>query len=143
MGSLELPTDPATLARQRSNQFSADQLEFSEQDEHLVASLEHGAEILGFISQSYLVDAGRGMVIPVSFNASLPVKYMSLPGLSFEGKFVTYAKVHIGRLIGERTVRALCLAFDEVTLLPYFETIPDDSLLYVPSLAVDSIQQTR
>jgi hypothetical protein len=63
--------------------------------------------------------------------------------LSFEGRFKCYSKVMIGRIIGAGSVRAFCLTFDDVLMLPGFDRLPDDRLLHVPILAVDVMDKTR
>jgi hypothetical protein len=60
-------------------------------------------------------------------------------GLSSEGTFISYSRVVIGRIVGANAVRALCLSFDNVTLLPFFDSLRDDHLLHVPALAVSSM----
>lgn len=142
MGFLELPANPAELAKKQAENAGYASFPVDAADEMVLTELEHGAEMLGFTDQSYFVEAGRSMILPVSFERDQPVSYLNFYGLSFEGLFVTFAKVHIGRLVGQESVRALCLTFTDVTLLPYFDDIPADSLLYVPALAVDTIEQT-
>jgi len=40
-------------------------------------------------------------------------------------------------------IDAVCLAFYNTLLLPFFERVPEDHLLHVPVLAVDSMQQAE
>jgi hypothetical protein len=143
MSELELPTDPAALAAERAQLASATDFDIQLHDEFMLAELEHGAQQLGFMNQTYFVEAGRSVVLPSTLETGKSVKYVDIFGLTFEGKFAAYAKVHIGKIIGGQTVRAVCLMFDEATLLPYLDTLPEDQLLYVPALAVNSIQKTE
>lgn len=99
--------------------------------------------MLGFIGLTYFISARRSMIIPKSFDKSEPVNYTDFFGLSFEGKFASFAIVHIGNLVGHQTIHAVCLTFAEATLLPYFDSLIEDDLLFVPVLAVGSIEQTQ
>jgi len=141
MNTFEAPSNPVELATKRAQTFWGDDMDVSEQDRRLLVELDHGAEILGFHEKDYFVESGRGLIIPMSFEASEPVEYTDAYGVTFEGSFVSYAKVSIGIIIGATTVRAVCLVFSKVTILPYFESIETDKLMYVPVLAVNSIDE--
>lgn len=136
------PNNPAELAEIRAQEPTGSDFDMSTADQHLLAELDHGAQELGFTGQTYFVEAARALVIPAAFEADQPVKYHSFFGLTFEGTFATYGKVHIGRIIGGGAVRAVCLAFPRATLLPYFDPLGDQDILYVPALAVASIERT-
>jgi hypothetical protein len=136
-----VPPDPAALAEIRAEQAVSSAFEVSSIDHHMLAELDHGAELLGFINQSYFVQSFRALVLPSSFEAGEPVPCNDFFGLTFEGRFATYAKVCIGRIIGANAVRAVCLTFSDTTLLPTFEELPDDKLLFVPALAITSMEQ--
>ncbi len=142
MNNFELPSNPAQLAETIATENFSDSMEISDLDHRLLTELEVGAEALGFLNKDYFVESGRALILPASFQSDEPVLYTSFFGLSFEGRFATYAKVHIGRIIGGSAVRAVCLAFTDVTLLPYFETVPDNELVFVPVLAINSMEQT-
>lgn len=139
-GLTELPANPAALASIRAEQaaFSSDAFVISRHDEFVLVGLDKAADDLGFIGTKYFVESHRSLSVPVSFDEE-HASYMSFPGLTFEGEFKAYSKVLVGKLIGAGSIRALCLAFDNVTLLPYFDGIPQDHLLHVPVLAVSSI----
>lgn len=143
MNNFELPRNPAQLAETRAAENFSDSFETSDLDHRLLAELDIGAESLGFLNNDYFVESGRAMILPASFQADETVLYTSFFGLSFEGRFASYAKVHIGRIIGGSAVRAVCMAFSEATLLPYFDNIHRDEMLYVPVMAVNSMEQTR
>lgn len=136
------PSNPAELAEIRAQQSVDQAFDITIADQQLLAELDHGAEELGFLGQSYFVEATRALVVPATFQADQPVTYHSFFGLSFEGTFATYGKVHIGQLIGAGAVRAICLAFPKATLLPYFDDLDPQDILYVPALAVASIEAT-
>ena len=138
----KMPDNPAELARVRAEQNTNFDFEQSEDDYGLLKELYYAAELCGFIESSYFVHTNRGMIIPKDTNGD-KVSYHNFYGLSFEGQLLTYSKVHIGRLVGSNAVRAVCLTFNDVLLLPYFDKVPEDHLLHVPVLAVDSIDQTK
>lgn len=112
------------------------------EDERLLGRLDRDARDLDFLDEPYFVETGRGLAIPASYDAAKPVKYISFYNLTFEGTFRCYSKVMIERIIGHSSVRAYCLVFDEALLLPYFDYLPEDRLLYVPILAVESMHKT-
>lgn len=136
------PATPFELAELRAEQPFNRGFEMTAEDERLLVELDHAAAELGFHGQSYFVEAGRAIIAPASFDADQDVPYFNFPGLTFEGQFATFSKVHVGRVIGGSSVRAVCLAFDTATLLPFFDPIEDGHLLHVPVLAVQSIEQT-
>jgi hypothetical protein len=136
------PSNPAELAEIRAQQSTDQSFDMTKADLQLLAELDHGAEQLGFLGQSYFVEANRALVVPASFEATELATYRSYFGLAFEGTFATYGKVHIGQLIGTGAIRAICLAFPRATLLPYFDDLDPQDILYVPALAVASIERT-
>ncbi len=121
---------------------SADALDTSTQDELMLTELDYAAGELGFIGQNYFFSAFRGFVFPKQFDATKSVTYHAISDITAEGPFATYSRVGIGRLIGVGTVRAVCLAFDEATILPHFTKLDDDEMLFVPVLSIDSIIAT-
>jgi hypothetical protein len=143
MSGLEIPTNPVELAAIVAESSTSQSFEIMPKDERALEELELGAEMLGFLNQEYFVQAHRGMIMPADFVSSERFTFKNLAGVTLEGKLVTYSKVHIGRIIGAGAVRAFCLAFESATLLPYFDTVPEDRLVHVPVLAVSSIEQTN
>ena len=109
-----------------------------------LSTLEAWARDLDFTDRQYFVDSQRSFAIPASFESSADetVTYHDMFQLSFEGVFRGYSKIMIGRIVGAGSVRAYCLTFEEVTLLPFFDEMPEEDILHVPALAVNDIQQT-
>lgn len=136
-------TNPVELAAKRAEEraLATTGFEMNRADEHTLAELDAAAEMLGFIGNQYLLNSYRAFAIPAHFEAEGPVTHHQFMGLMFEGDFACYSKIHIGRIIGVTSVRALCLTFHNVTLLPYFDRMEDGDLLHVPVLAVDSIDK--
>lgn len=118
-----------------------DEFEHTEYEARRLAELERIAIDLRFVDQQYFVSSGRSFLIPASFEADEDIDSVHFDSLTFSGEFVTYSTVRIGRLIGRSAVRALCLTFDKVTLLPYFDEVPADQLLHVPAFAVTDIDK--
>lgn len=90
------------------------------------------------IDQSYFVTSGKALLLPVK-KSDDEVATFEFPALSFTGELDSYATVRAQTLVRERAVRALCLAFNNVTLLPYMDKIPTRQQLYVPVFAVAAI----
>jgi hypothetical protein len=122
--------------------YQGDDFSFQPEDEKVLTRLGRDARELEFEDQQYFVETSRALSLPVSFEADQPVRYGNLFKLAFEGTFKCYSKVLVGRIIGAKSVRAFCLTFDDVLLLPYFDKLPEDRLLHVPILAVDSMEKT-
>ena len=138
----DIPGDPAELAALRAEQYTTTCFEVMDDASKLLADLEHGAEELGFLDGSFFVEAHRGLIIPADTENKNYTTYHNFSGITFEGTFGTYGIVHIGRIIGAGAVRALCLVFLSATLMPYFDPIDPCDILYVPVLAVSSMQRT-
>lgn len=120
-----------------------EEFEHNDYEIRSIVELEQKAIDLQMIDQPYFVTSGRSFLLPVSFDGERDIETVQFPQLNFEGTFVTYSTVRIGRLMGKGAIRSLCLAFDKVTLLPYFDTIPDDQLLHVPAYAVFDIDKVE
>lgn len=114
----------------------------SEDEQRILAELDRLTEI-NEMAGIYFTQAGRALAIPVSFESDEVVDYIRFNLLTFEGKLATYSIVKIGKIIGATSVRALCLTFVDVTLLPFFDKLPGDKLLHVPALAVDSMSRSE
>ena len=136
------PSNPVELASIRAEQSTSDCFEMTQADEHLLRELDMAAEMLGFLDKQYFINSGRSMIIPKSFEATERVTYTNFFGLDFEGLFTCYSRVNIGRLVGGTSIRAVCMTFGQATLLPFFDPLPEDELLHVPVLAVNSITTT-
>jgi hypothetical protein len=139
-----LPANPVSLADREALQVFKQSDSFAEQpeDHRLLRELDASATSLDFVDKNYWAETSRGMSIPASFEADEQVPIINFFKLAFEGKFVCYSKLQIGRIVGHGSVKALCLTFDEATLLPYLDPLPATDLLYVPVLAVDEINPT-
>ncbi len=137
----EIPRNPVELAlgTEQSMEVSFD---MSRQDEQVVAQLDFVAEGLGFLDQRYFLRANTGFQVPLSFDRDQPVTMTQFDtGVTAEATLATYAKLHIGQIIGFGAVRALCLCFPEGIVLNNFTAIPEGHALFVPVLAVSEISQ--
>lgn len=143
--SPEMPTNPAELAEIRASEYIKDGMDVTDEDHRLLQELDHAAEQLGFTGEDYWVESGRAFIMPVSFEADEPQGFDNFFSLDFDGTFASYADVRIDYHINESEIskiRAICLAFSRAKLLPFLDDVPDDKLLLVPVLAVDSIAQS-
>lgn len=147
MPGLELPpSNPAELASETAANMYKEPDPFEHDSDAYVSlfKLEEEAAALKFTDSQYFVETSRGLSIPATPQLSEDNKYSykSFHKLTFEGIFRGYSKVAIGRIIGGDSVRAYCLTFDEVLLLPFFDSLSEDHIFHVPALAVDSIDRT-
>lgn len=116
------------------------QFRFEIDEERLLPHLDSIADETDMFGM-YFVTTNSAFSVPVSWEKGEPVNTITFNKLDFEGPFVSYALIRMGK-IGNYTVRALCLSFSEAKLLPHLEDIPENHLLYVPVLAVDNIIRT-
>lgn len=114
-----------------------DEHELTYHEQATLCQLDDEAEALGMIGRQYWVDSSKAFSIPVSFEADEPVRFIDFNKLSFEATFISFSTVRMRGLEGRPSIGAVCLAFDGSLLLPYFDRVPDEHLLYVPALAVD------
>lgn len=141
---IEVVRNPAELAQPYAydlvRQGVSDEHELTYHEQAVLCQLDEEADILGMIGQQYWVDSTKAFSIPVSFEADEPVRFIDFNKLSFEAVFVSFGTVRMRGLEGRPAIGAVCLAFDGSLLLPYFDRVPEEHLLYVPALAVDSMQ---
>ena len=135
------PKDPVELAsiRAKDTGMTCDDFESTTNEEWMLTELVYAANELGFIGRNYFFNAVRGFIFPKQFDQNKPVNYHSINNLTAEGPFATYSKVSIGKIIGTGTVRAVCLTFDKAIMLPYFKSLDDDDMLFVPVLSISSM----
>lgn len=140
-----VPQNPAELACDLIQETISQQMPNSDEllEYATLTSLERAAEAFDFTDQRYFADAYRGLSLPTAWESDEKVRYVDFgEKLSFEGDFRGYSKVHIGQIIGYHSIRAYCLTFENVTLLPGFDALPNDHIFHVPALAVGDITQT-
>ena len=137
--------NPLDLAKQMAEDLvvsgALDEFAFNDQESGGLVGLDHYAAEAGYLNQQYFVDSGRSILLPVTFEADEPLSTTQFQRLHFSGEFVTHSTVRLGRSLGGQSMRALCLTFNNVTLLPYMDTIPDDVLLHVPALAINNMDK--
>ena len=141
-----IPTDPASLAAEANEKlFYAPDNWLDDETHEVRETLEYlgtMARTLDFTDRDYLVTANRALTIPekaVGGKVHESVTYGNLYDLAFRGTFSQYAKVQIGWITGGGSIRAYCLLFNEVKLVPENAGIPEDRLFFVPALAVKEI----
>lgn len=118
--------------------------ERTRRDYEVLRSLDHAADQLDLIGKEYWATTHKAMAMPIEYNeeAEVTIRDFSQEELHFYGTFIGYSKVVAGKIIGAYYVRALCATFNNSTLFPYVEKVPDDHLLHVPVMAVSSIDQS-
>ena len=133
--------NPVELALTRTSAISNEpDLESTREEKQALCELDSISESLGF-HRKYFVESRKAFAIPVSFERDEEVSYIRFDGLTFWGKLETFSTVKIGRLaIVDLNIRALCLTFNLCLLLPFFDTLAEDKLLFVPAAAISDIQ---
>jgi hypothetical protein len=141
-----VPDNPVELAQPYAQElcFRDDFIDLSRSktERQTLTELNSAASELDMLGSSYFVQAGLAYIIPHESeedNEAQTTIVRFSEGLSFEGNFCTHAIVKVGKL-AERaeSVRSLCFTFDKAILLPYFDKLDEETMLYVPALAVDS-----
>lgn len=142
---LEFIHTPSALAQPYAEDLvtsgELDDFTVSRREEQAHVELDRLAEQMGFFDSTYFVDSGRSVLIPAAFEADEPLRVTHFQGLSFSGEFKTHSTVRLGSIVGRSAIRALCLTFKNVTLLPFFDRVPDELLLHVPALAVSDMRR--
>lgn len=135
--------NPATIALPVAEDLmitgQLDEFRHTDYEIEQIAELQQKAHDLDLIDKTYFVESGRSILMPVKPRPNEDIKTIYFPSLSFEGQFSTYSTVRLQSALGKNTMRALCLTFDDVTLFPYFDTIPADKQLHVPAFAVQDM----
>jgi len=140
---LQPPRDLKELAEIRAQQASTGGFYHDAADEQMLAELDFAADELKFFDQTYLFETNAGLVIPKSWDDNEGVDHRRLDGLYFEATPTCYSRVSIGRIIGHGTVRALCVAFDEASLLSHCDRLDGQEMLHVPVLAINDIARSN
>lgn len=139
--------NPADLALPYAEQMVMDGLldlyEPSEIEHDKLAELEVQAEAAQMLHNRYYVKSGRSFIAP--FAHEREVKDVNIHhfdnGLDFMGTLFTYSTLRLKRGIGNGAIRALCLTFHGVKLLPGLDDMPEGYLLHTPAFAVTEIDQ--
>ena len=140
--------NPAELALSRSEAVSNIDFRGPEsilEEEQAVAELDVVSDIFGF-SGRYFVESAQAFALPLDYELDQPVSVSNYgDGLMFQGKFEAHSVVKINSLhvswLESMDINALCLMFDDVLMLPYFETLDEDRLLFVPAASIDDMQR--
>lgn len=136
--------NPAALAQQCAEDMvmrgELDTFELSEHERERIAELDRIAEQSGWLDQSYVVDSHRSILLPAHIEEGSNITTQHFNRLMFSGELRAHAVVRLENKLGNNAIRAVCMMFDNVTLLPYFDKVPEDRLLYTPAHAIASMQ---
>lgn len=115
------------------------------EEERALVELDQQASKLGFFDK-YLIESTQSFAAPSSYERDKPVKLIEFKdGLTFYGDFINHACFKINQLQRVKgnslNVRALCLVFESLILLPFFDELPPNYLLYTPVYAIEDIRQ--
>jgi hypothetical protein len=113
-----------------------DTFDTTEEELKALSELDEYGLNAGAFEGTYIVQAGRSIALPADFTDDDNVHGEEYEGILFAGELKTHSVVRIGRRLGGQSMRAVCLAFENVRTLSYSEPIPESSLLHVPALAV-------
>ncbi len=140
------PKNPVELAEpfvfELSKRADFDSFQRSDAERSVLRTLDSMADDLGLDSKDYQVAAGRAWSIPKSFRIDEEVPIGNHYGVEFLGTFCSHAIVKINGLCGREDIRALCLTFDDVVMLPELDRVPTNRAVHVPVLAVNDIIPT-
>ncbi len=108
-----------------------------------VTDLNRYAKASGFIKADYRVVTRRGMAIPEDYAELERMSVHSYFSSVFLGKFAGYCKIELGVSAGSHSMDAMCLMFEDATILPYENKVPENHRLYVPILSVVDIREAE
>jgi hypothetical protein len=141
--------DPASLAENAAlNVFHSESpTERNIEDTERLKFLDRAAEVLDLSHKSYWVEASRAIAMPaeVDFEPDEEVSIIDYGDVTLDGNFLCYARLRIGKIIGPEAVSrisALCLTFHQAIVVPEMQRLPYDMVMYVPVLAVQSIDKS-
>lgn len=116
-------------------------LEPSEDEAKALAELQQRATALGMIEKMYLVHSRRALAAPEKTESNKDVTGFDFnQGLDYLGRFVSYDTAPIKLALGGGSIRAVCLKFDNVILLPHLDNLEGDDRLYTPAYSVKTIE---
>ena len=139
-------SDPATMAQPYAESLMLgghiDTMTHTEQEEQALKELTQIAFDSKMLFAKYIVKSHKSFITPATGQVQENVNVTHFDsGLTYSGKFVGFSTVRIGSIIGGNAIRALCLTFEETTLLPYFDELPSDKWLHTPAHAVKTMTQ--
>ena len=141
--------NPAELALSKADIVTHDygnqRLESTPAEEAALIELDVASQDLDFFG-SYFVESSQAFAIPAAYEINQPVSIINFgSGISFQGSLETHSVVKINSLhvswAEKINIRSLCLTFDDVLMLPYFEPLEASRLLFVPAQSVNSMSR--
>ena len=140
--SAEILSDPVELAMTMAvHGFKNQEFDETQQDVKDLIVLDYMAEKAGLMGE-WTISATRAFLTPAEFEADSDVVIQVFNRLNFKGEFGCYSRVAVGRLVGRRSVRALCMTFGEgIIISPSIEELDEGMLLHVPIFATDEVSR--
>lgn len=144
MSELILPINPVEIAKP----FAADlmiggHLDNFDVDEFVrntIVDLDFIAFKGGLLNKEYVVRSESSVLLPPVLDVE-EIKGVRFEKLQFSGEFMNYTTIQTRQKVGGGSLRALCLTFDNVTLLPDSHEVEEGHLLHVPVFAVSDIDR--
>jgi len=120
-----------------------DSFEPSTVEHQQLSELEIQADAAQMLNSRYYVKSGRSFIAPFAHEREVKGNgiHQFNNGLDFTGTLFTYSTLRLKRGIGDGAIRALCLTFHGVKLLPGLDDMPEGYLLHTPAFAVMEIDQ--
>lgn len=123
--------DPAEFAQPIAKKMMLEGYLAGSDDEHFDIDQERlltlHAEAYGML-RDYEVRADRALLMPLDLGDRSPFIF---DDLKFVGELTEYSAVNSPRHLGRRAINALCMSFQNVTLLPHRDALKD-VVLHVP-----------
>lgn len=138
--------NPATLAQPYAEKLlmngDLDSIEHSDAELENLRDLMQLAYDTNTLNARFYVQSRKSIITPATQESLHNVAVIHFnEGLDYSGKFIGYSTVRIGQLIGGNAIRALCLTFENTTLLPYFDQVSPDKWLHTPVHAVGDMEK--
>lgn len=139
-------TNPAEIARSYAEDLMMgghlDEMTNSSAEKDALAELTQIAHEADMLQSKFYVRSYKSIITPATQETLQDVTITNFDhGLDYSGRFIGFSTVRIGKLMGGNAIRALCLAFEDTTLLPYFDEVPDDKWLFTPVHAVKEMDK--
>lgn len=137
---MAIPNNPIELAREKLGPEFYPEFcgPVCEDDVSTLRGLNTAAIDSGFLNNTFWVETNQGIVMPKEMPKDpeeIQRRIYELPDLTFAGRLVDFHKFSIAGAFG-----AWCLRFDDSTLIPGIDKVPEQDELWVPTNTVKKIE---